>query len=97
METLNTAVRLDERSNLAWAELAQAYEMQERYEKAAFCYEQAAEIKPNVSYYTMLANVQLTFDPESAVQNADKALEIEPGSEEATGVRNRAQELISHE
>ena len=93
-QALVRALEQDKRNFFAWTELSQVYESKELFEKAAFCLEQSVEIKPNFTTYTMLANVQLAFNSESALRNANKALKLNPKWEEAERVKRRAQQYM---
>lgn len=92
---LRTAIELDERNFLAWTELGQVYESKGLFEKAAFCLERSVELKPDYHTYTMLANVQLTFDADAALRNAGKALELNSEWGEAEAVKQKAQRISS--
>jgi len=92
---LRKAIELDERNFLAWTELGQAYESKGLFEKAAFCLERSVELEPDFNTYTLLANVQLAFDAEAAIRNANKALELNSEWDEAETVKRKAQRISS--
>ena len=92
---LHQALDLDSRFHLAWAQLGLVMGAREEFEKAAYCFEQAASISLDKSVYTMLANMQLAFDPWSAATNARQALSFDPGWEEASRVLATAQKEIA--
>ena len=60
------------------------------FERAAFCFGRSAEIAPSAEILTMLANVQLAFDPRQALENSERALSFEADWEEARVVQNAA-------
>jgi tetratricopeptide (TPR) repeat protein len=92
-QALRTAIELDERNFMAWTELAQVYETQGLFEKAAFCLGQSVGIKPDFHTYTMLANVQLAFDAGAALRSAGKALEMNPDWNEAEKIKQKAKRI----
>lgn len=65
------------------------------YEKAAYCYKKVISKKPNFNFYTILANCELTFDPQAALRDAQAALKINPKWDEAIKVRDKAKQLLT--
>ncbi len=78
----------------AWTELGLLFRDRELFQKAAFCFRRSLEIRPDFNVYTLLANVELTFDPASAVANAEKALKLKPGWHEAIRIRDSGKRLM---
>ena len=83
---LRGAIDVDEGLVHAWNELGMLMEEREEFEEAASCFEQSAKRAPNRDVLTMLANMQLAFDPRSSVENAERALALDPEWEEARRV-----------
>jgi tetratricopeptide (TPR) repeat protein len=92
--SLRSALSVDETFSHAWNEFGMLMELKGEFEKAAFCYEQSAKIAPSVEILTVLANVQLVFDPQKAADNAERALAIDPEWTEAQVIRNSARMQI---
>jgi len=91
---LRAALALNERFVHAWNALGVLLKSREDYEEAAACYSRSAEISPTASVLTCLAGVQCAFDLDSAVVNAERALQHDPEWEEAIAVRDAALERI---
>ncbi len=79
----------------AWRELGLCNVKLEQYKDAANCFQRAIALSPDYSTYTMLANAELAFDPKSALFHAEKALELEPGWDDAIKVLDAARRLMS--
>ena len=74
---------MDENSFRGWISLGLIFSDDDQFMKAAFCYKKAVEIEEDYATYTVLAAVEETFDPESAIKHAKKALELNPEFDEA--------------
>ena len=88
------ALHIDRGLCYAWSELGLLLMDCKRFEEAAECLQESANLKRDFSTYTVLANVQLAFDAHSALMNAQKALELNPNWDEAAEVRDEAKGLI---
>lgn len=86
------AIRIDEQSYHAWVTLGMLYFHSHRFEKAAFCYKKVVEIEEDYSFYTLLAAAERQFDPESAIEHAKRALELNPDWDEAETILSDALE-----
>lgn len=64
-------------------------------ELAAKNFKNALKLHPDFNLYTIIASVELAFDPDLALVHATKALEIEPNWEEARNILNMAKKLIA--
>ena len=93
-QSLRDALGVDGNFSHAWSELGMLMESKGSFEKAAFCYEQSVKISPSAEVLTMLANMQLAFDPQKSVYNAERALSIDPEWAEARTVRDSAKSEI---
>lgn len=93
-QSLRAALGIDGNLPYAWNELGMLMQSRGAFEKAAFCYEQSAGISLSVEVLTMLANVQLAFDPEKAIETAERALSVDSEWTEAQAVRNAAKNEI---
>jgi tetratricopeptide (TPR) repeat protein len=91
---LRAALRIDQELTPAWDHLGMVYQEREEFEKAAYCYEQSARITPRAAVLTMLANVQLTFDPHKSLENAREALSLDPQWDEAQKILDSARREI---
>lgn len=80
--SLRKAVGINSDDMHAWNALGMLNEDQEFFERAAFCYEQSVRISVSVENLTVLANVQLVFDPHSSARNAELAMALEGDHEE---------------
>jgi tetratricopeptide (TPR) repeat protein len=80
------AVSLVPGNYYAWSQLGLAFLRLKRYEDAARCLSKLIELHPDHAGYTLLAGAQLHFNPQAALQSAEKALEIDPSWEEALGI-----------
>ncbi|MEM8884223.1 MAG: tetratricopeptide repeat protein [Planctomycetota bacterium] len=94
-QVVRAALRINDRFVHAWNQLGMQYMDQGYFEKAAFCFQQSADIAPNESVLTGLANCQLVFDPAAALENAERALAIDPTWEEAERVRDSARRRLA--
>lgn len=79
---------------LAWVELGRVQYDRGWYEVAAICFRTALEYVSDKGLFTILANVQLTFDPPAALESAKKALAMDPDWEEAPGIAKDAEDHI---
>lgn len=80
-----------------WGEYGTLHEERGAYVKAAYCYELSAKLRPRASMFTILASVQLTFDPQSALHNAQRALGMDPDWDEAQVILAAAKRLLSED
>ncbi len=94
-QSLRDALEIDRSITHAWNELGMVMESIGLFERAASCFEQSAKISPNTSVLTMLASMQLAFDPQKSVHNAERALSIDPTWDEAQAVRDAAKRTMS--
>jgi len=86
---------IDEWVHLAWHVLGIAYLDEERFVRAAICFEKRLEFGyEDYSIYTMLAAAQSQFNPESAIKNAELALKLNPDWDEAKSVLATAKENL---
>jgi len=81
---------------VAWTELGLLQRDTNGFEAAAFCYEQSIRQREDFNVYTLLANVQLAFDPRCALLNAEHAIKLNPDWDEAIAIRDRARSLIEN-
>lgn len=88
------ALKLDPKNPYAWGHLGLLMQSREEFERAAFCFQRVVEEIPDHNTLTILANVQLAFDPESALLNAEKALQCNPEWEEAKEVLRTAKKHL---
>ena len=93
-QSLRDALAIDDNLTHAWNELGMLMESKEAFEEAAFCFEQSAKLSPNVDVLTMLANMQLAFDPQKSVENAKRALSFDPDWDEAQTILKSAKRQI---
>lgn len=89
------AVELEPKNYHAWGQAGLAFLKLGKYEDAARCFNEVANLQPTCAAYTLLAKSQLAFDPASALQNAEKALKIEPSWHEALTLRMLADRRIN--
>jgi len=93
-QALLAALEIDEDLSHGWNQLGMLLQFREEFEKAALCYERSVKISPNVDILTVLANVQLAFDPEKSLENAERALSIDPDWAEARTILDAAEREI---
>ena len=77
------AVELNPNCRNAWITLGLIYGDLKRFERAASSFKRGVDIKRDASILTLLAAVEYEFDPESARQHAQMALDGNPEWEEA--------------
>jgi len=94
-KAFKTATELAPERSLTWAGLGMAKMKLKEYKSAAQNLRKAVNLQPDFNLYTILANVELTFDPELALADAEKALELEPNWDEALKVHKAAKQLIA--
>lgn len=94
---IRKALEIKPSADYAWAELGLLFKERELYEEAATFYERSVKLRPDHCVYTLLANVQLAFDPHAALANAERALKLEPGWEEAIAIREAAKRQLEEE
>jgi tetratricopeptide (TPR) repeat protein len=92
--SLRDALGIDRGLTHAWNELGMLMRSRGFFEKAAFCFEQSAEVSPDVYVLTILANMQLAFDPQKSVENAESALAIDPDWDEAQTILESAKRKL---
>lgn len=91
------AIELDDRAYYAWTELGFVFEEQELFEDAAFCFGKSAKLQPTASLFTLMANVELTFDVRAALRHAQRAITLDPDWQEAWMVRDAALEAMAED
>ena len=84
--TAQVATDLDSGNAHAWALLGEVHGLLGQSESAASCLLEAVRLEPDHVNYTLLASVQAEYDPEAAMQSAQKALQINPNWDEATRI-----------
>jgi len=89
-EACRKALTLDSGFDPAWTELGLLYRDVGEYRNAADCFRRSALLRPDFGVYTLLAIVELTFDPRAAFESANAALTLKPGWEDAIQVRDSA-------
>lgn len=92
---LKKAIEIDPAAYCAWTELGILFRDMDLYEQSAECLRESVSLHPDFNTYTILANVELTFDPEAALSDATLALELNPDWDEAIHVRDEAKKLVS--
>ena len=93
-DAIRKAIEINPAASYAWTELGLLFKDCELFEKAANCLRKSVQLRPESSAYTVLANVELTFDADAALSDAEKALELNPGWDEALQVRDAAKQII---
>ena len=94
-KSFRTATKLAPERSLTWAGLGMAQMNLKEYKSAAQNFRKAVNLQPDFNLYTMLANVELTFDPKLALADAKKALKLEPNWDEALKVHKAAEQVIA--
>ncbi len=93
-DAIRKAIEISPSASYAWTELGLLFKDREFFEKAADCLRRSVQLRPDFNTYTVLADVELTFDADAALLDAEKALELNPGWDEALQVRDAAKEVI---
>ena len=88
------SIRIDVTNYHAWISLGLIFFDRHQFEKAAFCYKKAIEEEEDYGTYTMLAEAERQFDPESAIKYAKRALELNPDWDEAETILKTAMEDV---
>lgn len=91
-KSFRDALNIDGNLCYAWNELGLLFEDRGFFEKAADCLTRSVQLRPDFNSYTVLAKVELMFDVDAALSDAEKALELNPGWDEAIQVRDAAKE-----
>jgi tetratricopeptide (TPR) repeat protein len=101
---IREAIKLAPSASYAWSELGLLYidrgfhEHSRFFEQAAEYLRKSSQLRPNYSVLTVLARVELMFDPETALLDAQRALALNPNWDEAMQVREAARAAIdSHQ
>jgi tetratricopeptide (TPR) repeat protein len=92
---IRQAIQIKASDQYAWTEFGLLFRDRGSYERSAFCFRESARICPDYNVYTLLAHVELTFDPQAALRDAERALILKPMWEEALRVRDAAQRAIT--
>lgn len=90
-QSLRTALGIDGNLSHAWNELGMLMESRGKFEKAAHCYEESARMAPCAEILTMLASMQLAFDPQKAIESAKRTLSLDSDWSEAQTVLDAAE------
>ncbi len=92
IEAVREGLRIDE-SWFGWLQAGKLF--YEQYDSAELCFAKVVSLNDGVAkLYTELAHVQLVIDPAKSVTNAQKALELLPGWEDAKNVLRSARREI---
>ena len=78
-----------------WSELGLLLKDCKRFGEAAECFQKSAQLHPDASTFTLLAELELSFDADSSFRNAMKALELDPNWDEAIQIAARAKAAIA--
>jgi len=92
---IRRALVLDSGFDPAWSELGRLYRDAGEYLEAADCFRRSVSIRPDFNVYTLLANAELTFDPQAALASATAALSLNPDWDEAIRIRDSAKRAIA--
>ena len=89
------SLHIDDKKAATWGLLGSLYYNQEHFEDAAFCCRHSNELEENSDTLTILAGAEIqTGDIESALKHAKRALELNPGWDEAEAIRDRALSIL---
>ena len=89
-DAIRKAIAINPRACYAWSELGLLFKDRRLFKEAADCLSQSVQLRPDFATYTVLADVELSFDPSAALRDAEKALELNPSWEEAERIRDIA-------
>ncbi len=88
------AIDLKSDFSYAWSEIGLLLKDCERFVESAECLRQSALLRPDCSTYTVIARVELEFDPDASLRDATKALELNPDWDEAIQIQNTAKQMV---
>lgn len=91
------AIELEPDNFHAWLILGIIERRRENFEKSAYYFGKASDLKEDYNIYTLLASVQYKYDPRLAVISAKKALQLNPDWEEASRLLNIALNKLEKE
>ena len=90
----NKSIEFNAKNHHAWAILGLTNIHLGSFEEVAACFKRSVGLKEDFGTYTMLAAAEIEFDVESAIKHAKKALELNPGWDEAKDILRSAEEKI---
>lgn len=95
IKPLNTAVEIFSQNFVAWNQLGMLHQDANDYQFAAKCFEKAVSIRADFNSFTLLAQCQMHFDKQAAVDSANEALKLNPDWSEALAIRDAALRRMS--
>ncbi len=90
------SLHIDDKKAVTWVLLGSLHYNQEHFEDAAFCCRQSNALEENSDTLTILAGAEIqTGKIENALKHANRALELNPGWDEAEAIRDRALRILA--